>query len=115
MIKEDEDFPGANNTMPNFTENFIRVLPSLSEAYTNPVASALKVSSRNTWLTLQPLRMIRCTLSCTDSTSDKFCTTSKHALLPNYFGYQRYNSYAAIQLADVVVGKLRANQLCGTQ
>jgi hypothetical protein len=31
MIKEDEDLPGTNETMPNFTENYIRVLPSLSE------------------------------------------------------------------------------------
>ncbi len=42
MIAEDQDLPGTNNTMPNYTENFIRVLPSLSEAYTNPVACNLK-------------------------------------------------------------------------
>jgi hypothetical protein len=42
MIKEDEYLPGSSNALPNFTENFIRVLPSLSEAYTNPVSSALK-------------------------------------------------------------------------
>jgi hypothetical protein len=43
MIKEDEDLPGTNDTMPNFTENFIRVLrlPSLSEGFTNPVSSNL--------------------------------------------------------------------------
>jgi hypothetical protein len=42
MIKEDEDVPGTNNNMPNFTEHFIRVLPSLSEGFTNPVPSTLK-------------------------------------------------------------------------
>ncbi len=42
MIAEDEDLPDTNNTMANYTENFIRVLPSLSEAYTNPVACELK-------------------------------------------------------------------------
>jgi hypothetical protein len=42
MIKEDEYLPGSSNALPNFTENFIRVLPSLSVAYTNPVSSALK-------------------------------------------------------------------------
>jgi hypothetical protein len=38
MIKEDEELPGTNSSMPNFTENFIRVLPSLSEAFPNPVS-----------------------------------------------------------------------------
>jgi hypothetical protein len=42
MIQEDADLPGTNNSFPNFTANFNRVLPSLSEAYTNPVASELK-------------------------------------------------------------------------
>jgi hypothetical protein len=42
MIKEDEDVPDTNNNMPNFTEHFIRVLPSLSEGFTNPVSSTLK-------------------------------------------------------------------------
>jgi hypothetical protein len=42
MVREDEELPGTNNTLPNLTENFIRVLPSLSEAFTNPVASDLK-------------------------------------------------------------------------
>ena len=42
MIVEDEELPGTNSKMPNYTENFIRVLPSLSEAYTNPVACNLK-------------------------------------------------------------------------
>jgi hypothetical protein len=42
MVREDEELPGTNNTLPNFTENFIRVLPSLSEAFSNPVASELK-------------------------------------------------------------------------
>jgi hypothetical protein len=44
MIKEDEELPGTNSSMPNFTENFIRVLPSLSEAFTNPVADDLKAA-----------------------------------------------------------------------
>ena len=42
MLKEDEELPGTNGSLSNYTENFIRVLPSLSEAYTNPVASDLK-------------------------------------------------------------------------
>ena len=42
MLKEDEELPGTNGLLPNYTENFIRVLPSLSETYTNPVASDLK-------------------------------------------------------------------------
>ncbi len=42
MLKEDKELPGTNGSLPNYTENFIRVLPSLSEAYTNPVASELK-------------------------------------------------------------------------
>jgi hypothetical protein len=42
MIKEDEELPGANSNGPNFTSDYIRVLPSLSEAFVNPVASALK-------------------------------------------------------------------------
>jgi hypothetical protein len=42
MVREYEELPGTNNALPNLTENFIRVLPSLSEAFTNPVASELK-------------------------------------------------------------------------
>ncbi len=42
MIAEDEGLPGTNNTRPNYTENFIRVLPSLSEAYMTPVSCDLK-------------------------------------------------------------------------
>ena len=42
MMQEDADIPGTNSSFPNVTANFIRVLPSLSEAYTNPVASDLK-------------------------------------------------------------------------
>ena len=42
MIKEDEELPGAHVNGPNFTTNFIRVLPCLSEAFVNPVASAMK-------------------------------------------------------------------------
>ncbi len=42
MLKEDEELPGSNGSLPNYTENFIRVLPSLSEEYTNPVARDLK-------------------------------------------------------------------------
>ena len=42
MIKEDENLPATNDTMPNFTEKYIRVLPSLSEGFTNPVSSNLK-------------------------------------------------------------------------
>jgi hypothetical protein len=42
MIKEDEEIPGANSNGLNFTSDYIRVLPSLSEAFINPVASALK-------------------------------------------------------------------------
>jgi hypothetical protein len=42
MMQEDADLPETNNSFPNFTASFIRVLPSLSEGYTNPVASELK-------------------------------------------------------------------------
>jgi hypothetical protein len=42
MIKEDGDVLGNHNAMPQFTENYIRVLPTLSNEYTNPVASELK-------------------------------------------------------------------------
>ena len=42
MMQEDADLPGTNISFTNVTANFIRVLPSLSEAYTNPVASELK-------------------------------------------------------------------------
>jgi hypothetical protein len=42
MVREDDELPATNNTLPNFTANFIRVLPSLSEAFVNPVASDLK-------------------------------------------------------------------------
>jgi hypothetical protein len=36
MIREDEDLLGNPTGMPKFTEDFIRVLPSLSLDYTNP-------------------------------------------------------------------------------
>jgi hypothetical protein len=42
MINEDGDVLGNHNAMPKFTENYIRVLPTLSNEYTNPVASELK-------------------------------------------------------------------------
>jgi hypothetical protein len=42
MITEDEELPGTNNYSPNFTQNFIRVLPSLSKEFTNPVSENLK-------------------------------------------------------------------------
>ncbi len=42
MMQEDADLPGTNNSFPNFTAHFIRVLPSLSEGYTNPIASERK-------------------------------------------------------------------------
>jgi hypothetical protein len=42
MINEDGDVLGNQNPRPQFTENYIRVLPTLSNEYTNPVASELK-------------------------------------------------------------------------
>jgi hypothetical protein len=42
MVREDDELPATNNTLPNLTANFIRVLPSLSETFVNPVASDLK-------------------------------------------------------------------------
>ncbi len=42
MIHEDGDVLGYPNATPQFTENYIRVLPTLTSEYTNPVASALK-------------------------------------------------------------------------
>ncbi len=42
MVREDDELPATNNTLPNFTENFIRMLPSLLEAFINLVASDLK-------------------------------------------------------------------------
>jgi hypothetical protein len=42
MIKEDEAMIDNPNTMPHFTEHYIRVLPTLSSDFTNPVASELK-------------------------------------------------------------------------
>ncbi len=41
MIQEDEELPGANSNGPNSTANYIRVLPSLSETFINPVAKAM--------------------------------------------------------------------------
>lgn len=42
MITEDGDTLGHDIIRPQFTENFIRVLPALSVEYTNPLASDLK-------------------------------------------------------------------------
>jgi hypothetical protein len=42
MVNEDWDVLGHHNAMPTFTENYIRVLPTLSNEYTNPVATDLK-------------------------------------------------------------------------
>jgi hypothetical protein len=42
MIEEDGDVLANAHYMPKFTENYIRVLPSLTAEYTNPVASELK-------------------------------------------------------------------------
>jgi hypothetical protein len=42
MITEDGDVIGEPHALPKFTEHFIRVLPTLTPEYTNPVASALK-------------------------------------------------------------------------
>jgi hypothetical protein len=42
MIEEDGDLLANEHYMPKFTENFIRVLPSLTSNYTNPMASELK-------------------------------------------------------------------------
>ena len=42
MLKEDGDIIGNPNALPSFTENYIRVLPTLSAEYTNPIASTMK-------------------------------------------------------------------------
>ena len=42
MINEDGDVIGNPNALPSFTENYIRVLPTLSAEYTNPIASSMK-------------------------------------------------------------------------
>jgi hypothetical protein len=42
MIDEGGDFLAMEHYTPKFTENYIRVLPSLTSDYTNPVASDLK-------------------------------------------------------------------------
>jgi hypothetical protein len=42
MIHEDGDILGNPNAMSKFIENYIRVLPTLTSEYTNPVASKLK-------------------------------------------------------------------------
>ncbi len=42
MITEDGDIIGNPNAMPSFTENYIRVLLTLSAEYTNPIASSMK-------------------------------------------------------------------------
>jgi hypothetical protein len=42
MIAEDGDLLAMEHYTPKFTENYIRVLPSLTSDYTNPVASDLK-------------------------------------------------------------------------
>jgi hypothetical protein len=42
MIQEDNDVLGDQHYMPKFTEHFIRVLPTLSSEYTNPIASEMK-------------------------------------------------------------------------
>jgi hypothetical protein len=42
MIKEDGDVKGNPNALPSSIENYIRVLPTLSAEYTNPIASTMK-------------------------------------------------------------------------
>ncbi len=42
MIEEDGDLLANDHYMPKFTEHYIRVLPSLTIDYTNPVASELQ-------------------------------------------------------------------------
>jgi hypothetical protein len=42
MVRENDELPASNNALPKFTENFIRVLPSLSENFLNPVAYDMK-------------------------------------------------------------------------
>jgi hypothetical protein len=42
MIYEDGDVLGQHCATPKFTENYIRVLPTLTSEYTNPVANELK-------------------------------------------------------------------------
>ena len=42
MITEDGDVIGNPNALPSFTENYIRVLPTLSAEYTNPIAFCMK-------------------------------------------------------------------------
>jgi hypothetical protein len=42
MIGEDGDLLATEHYIPKLTENYIRVLPSLTSDYTNPVASDLK-------------------------------------------------------------------------
>lgn len=47
MISEDEDVLGNLTGMPKFTQDFIRVLPSLSLEYTNPKVKTIPYPYRN--------------------------------------------------------------------
>jgi hypothetical protein len=47
MIREDGDLLGNPTGMPNFTQDFIRVLPSLSLDFTNPKVKTNPIPYRN--------------------------------------------------------------------
>ncbi len=96
MLKEDEELPGTNGSLPpNYTENFIRVLPSLSEAYTNPVALNLKAEFAK---------------QIADNTLDRFYTILKHAPLPNCFASPRSSSFVVLPVHVTAAGKQHASR-----
>ncbi len=115
MVREDEDLPATNNTLPNFTSNFIRVLPTLSETFVNPVASDLKAEFAKHIADIAAPRMILSTFSYTDSTSVKFCTIMKLVPLRNCSASSQYNSFGVSLPTDVAVGRQRASRLCATR
>jgi hypothetical protein len=98
MINEDGDVLGNPNAMPKFTENFIRVLPTLSSEHTNPVASENegKICEAH----------CRCCRSTRRGyTWGKSCTILKHAQMQNCFGSSQFNSCGASLQDAVAVGR----------
>jgi hypothetical protein len=114
MIVEDEELPGTNSKMPNYTENFIRVLPSLSEAYTNPVACDLKAEFAKHIAEIAGPKDDPVYIELVGMYVGKFYTISRRALLPHCFAAPRYSSYEVLLVPVTAVGKPPASRYNGT-
>ena len=110
MIKEDEAMIDNPNTMPHFTEHYIRVLPTLSSDFTNPVASELKAEFAKHIAEIaapqdDPVYV---------ELQGEYVGQILYEQIRNCFGWSPSNLYGASQRPDVAAGRPPVNQWCET-